>query len=539
MPRRKKSKAAKDQCSQRSSNSPLARAFDHCPLVLFSFLTDKEAVNVARALCIPHFLPNKLYVIHTEVSLAKLLQGVYPCTADKLKLDQKTDFDLLDLCPSTVKSVTVCILAWPDSLHLKVKQLPRSLTHLEVPQPVRWLVSDADWPPLLSSLTLIHGFAFASELPVLPSSLSVLRLVGTVPKLELPSSLQELDLFDSNFNSPLSHPTLQKVTFSYKFNHTISARDLPSLRELSVGGAFNHPLDDLPASLTELILSDSEQQTYDHALDHLPSSLKRLEINRPYNLPLKRLPSSLSSLCIASSTFDQPLDQLPESLTEMDLLVAWLFNQPLDQLPHRLQVLKISEAFNHPLDKLPPSLSYLEFCSFSHFNKSLNRLPLSLRTLILPDRFNQALDHLPPSFQTLQFSFGSVFNQPLDRLPDSLSCLRLGHNFNQPFSRLPRGLTHLQLGDGFNYPLFLYPVPVIGRMTRSRAASIISAPDDVTSYPSSLRVLHLGLLFNQPLYLPPSLTELVFDEEGRFSHPLPAAFCEQLVRLELPRGYRL
>jgi len=546
MPHRKKSKAAKDQQSSRSSTSPLARAFDHCPVVLFSFISDNEAARVARALCIPHFLPNKHYVMKRAVCLAKLLSGVYSCPANNVWLNEVPTVDQLAQCPSTVKSMALHIFAWPDFLHLKAKQLPRSLTRLKVSPPVRWLISDVDWPPLLSSLSWSHSVEPGSELPVVPSSLRILRLMGVLSKLELPSSLQELDLSDSDFNSPLSHPTLPKVTFSASFNQPISARDLPSLRELSVGSAFNHPLDDLPASLTKLILrGDYTRRPYDHTLDHLPASLKRLELGRPYDLLLDRLPTNLSSLLI-SFDFNQPLDHLPDALTELDLQSAHHFNQPLDYLPQQLQVLMIGKVFNQPLYKLPSGLTYLDFYWTSCYPRSLDRLPSSLHTLIMPDGYNQSLNRLPPSLKILNFFSDSRFNQPLDQLPDSLSILRLGDSFNQPFSRLPRALTVLDLGDSFNQPLFRAPLLLApealdssGRMTRSRAAAIGCLQADVTSHPLALRVLELGLSFNQPLYLPPSLTELVFRESGCFSHPLPASSREQLVKLELPKRYRL
>jgi len=531
---------AKKQISSRSSSS-LARAFDHCPVVLFSFLADHEAANLACALGIPQFLPNKHYVIKQEVVLEKVLQGVYPCPANKVKMSHHSHRDLLGHCPSAVMSMTIVRPGLGlSSLEMDAKELPRSLTALEVLVPIKWSVSDPGWPPLLSSLSLQRRSQYVSELPLLPSSLRMLRLTGSLLPLPLPPSLQELDLSKTEFNSPFRHSTLQKVTFPDLFNQSISARDLPKLRELSVGDAFKHPLNDLPSSLSALTLrgdyATSLRLPYEHALDRLPSSLKRLVLHRPYALPLNHLPASLSCLCV-SCTFNQELDRLPESLIELDLQYTYLFNQPMNHLPQQLQVLKIGHAFNQPLDNLPHSLNYLKLHRYSHYDRPLDHLPSSLQTLILPGRYNQPLDNLPSSLKTLDLCASHHFNQPLNQLPESVSLLRLGFSFNQPFSRLPRSLTHLHFVHDFNQLLPLTPHSS-SLITPSSKASI-SPQANVTSYPSSLRVLHLGPSFNQPLDLPASLTELVFSGDGCFSQPLPASSRERLVKLHLPPSYRL
>ena len=54
---------------------------------------------------------------------------------------------------------------------------------------------------------------------------------------------------------------------------------------------------------------------------------------------VNNLPTSLTSLSFSySSSFNQPIDQLPKTLTS--LILGWKFNQPIDQLPKTLTILQ-------------------------------------------------------------------------------------------------------------------------------------------------------------------------------------------------------
>jgi len=536
-----------------ATSSLLARAFDQCPSVLFSLLEDREASQVARALCYPNLLANKRYIVKHEVAWVKTIDvdkrnlswGDIPSLCVKPKLYVKDTLsevlNHLAQIPPTVRSLRICLSCLPQSswgpyAPLDIKNLPRSITQVtfsatQVPVLIV-AASESDWPPLLSSF-IWDGFnGLSMPLPLLPSSLRMMTLAGHFKELRLPSGLLELDLTLSAFLSPLSHSTLQKVIFSPSFNQPILARNLPNLRVLRLGDGFTHPLDDLPFSLTELALDGLI--SYDHPLDRLPATLKRLELRRPYHHSLDRLPSSLSYLFLFSTRSDQSLDHLPQSLTELDLMSLDSYNRPLNRLPDKLQMLKLGKAFNQPFDSPPPNLTYLQFHPSSEFdqaldllppslsrlelpnryNRPLDQLPSSLQTLIMPQEYNQPLNDLPSSLTALKFPLNAAFDQSLDHFPNSISTLILGNAFDQPIKRLPCGLTHLRLGDTFDQDLPLEPHLV-----------------------PSLRVLHLGRSFNQHLEWPPSLTELVFHQEGCFDQPLSDSLRDKLVTLVLPESY--
>jgi len=180
-------------------------------------------------------------------------------------------------------------------------------------------------PPSLTTLSMLLSSGNRSfqnaGIVKLPSRLRHLCLTRFPPRVfhSLPLSLEQFVFYDNTmpFDQPIRHSNLRTLKVSDNYDQPIHVQDLPSLQVLSVGSCFNHPLDDLPPSLSELTINGTNQ-SYDHSLDRLPTSIKRVTLHRCFTRPLDSLPPSLSYLRI-HSRFDRSVDRLPHSLTELHL----------------------------------------------------------------------------------------------------------------------------------------------------------------------------------------------------------------------------
>jgi hypothetical protein len=85
---------------------------------------------------------------------------------------------------------------------------------------------------------------------------------------------------------------------------------------------------------------------------------------------------------------------LPNSLTRLEL--GFDFDQPINNLPNSLNHLLFSfgSHFNQQINYLPSNLKYLVFNAQSFFNQPINYLPNNLRYLILGNAFNQRINNL-------------------------------------------------------------------------------------------------------------------------------------------------
>lgn len=190
----------------------------------------------------------------------------------------------------------------------------------------------------------------------------------------------------------------------------------------------------------ELII-DSNHFNEIYAND-LPINLEELYINCGYfNKPLDNLPENLKILSfIEGSLFNFPLKNLPTTLCE--LVLGYEFNHPLDYLPENLKILSIySRKFNYMIDNLPNSLFELNLCEY---NKPIDNLPFNLKILNVGTKFNQSVNYLPPNLITI--IFGMYFNQTLDNLPNSVRRIIFYQNmgkydFNYKINKLPSNLS--------------------------------------------------------------------------------------------------
>eukprot|EP00026_Physarum_polycephalum_P005778 Phypoly_transcript_05816.p1 GENE.Phypoly_transcript_05816~~Phypoly_transcript_05816.p1 ORF type:complete len:375 (+),score=57.92 Phypoly_transcript_05816:484-1608(+) len=237
------------------------------------------------------------------------------------------------------------------------------------------------------------------------------------PVGKIPRGMLQIN-WGRTFNQPLPPlpPLITHLTFGDYFKQHISSFP-PALTHLVLGICFGKPLPDLPPTITHITLTNRWNST------PLPS----------YPLP------NLQYLNVQETSFNQPISgDLYPQLTH--LLLPRDFS--ISTLPPLLTYLYVGSRFNQPINDLPKSLTHLVFPFICNFNKPINKLPPSLTHLILGSNFNHPADSLPSTLTHLYF--GNAFNCPIDALPLSLTHLVLGHNFRQAATHtLPPILTHL------------------------------------------------------------------------------------------------
>jgi hypothetical protein len=246
------------------------------------------------------------------------------------------------------------------NLSFSPPQFPSTLTQLSL---VRGPHKDIKitLPPLPPSLTYfsLYGWGYRDDHPNL-SNLKALKTLKLDVNLfthvtELPSSIEVLEI-KNNSGTPTYAVSVSTLPSSLKklktYNCTIPTKVPPLLTKLSVTGNFYQSLDfPLPPTLDHLNL-----QCINHPVDDLPPSLTHFTSGRHFNQPVDDLPVSITHLCFGAK-FNQPVNHLPKFLTH--LRFGEKFNYPLPPLPHLTHLLfDVDYSFNQN-SSLPPSLTHL------------------------------------------------------------------------------------------------------------------------------------------------------------------------------------
>ena len=267
---------------------------------------------------------------------------------------------------------------------------------------------------------------------------------------------EEWVVFDRDFNSELTPDIIkflsnyQRVIFGCGFpdEDLPEERDLNLIYELILGAKFNQPVNNLPNSITHLILGGIFNHPVDISNEDSPTGKSSI------------LPNSITFLVLGGEDFNQPVDNLPESVTE--LIFGYRFNQPINNLPNGLKTLKFYEHsnFNQPVDNLPDSLTYLHF----------------------GDCFNQSIEFLPENLKELYL--GNYYDLPINNLPSSLIYLNTGHGFNQAINNLPSSLKKVELGQEFDQALCLENLSNLTDLTicDDYNKSLKNIPESVTHF---------------------------------------------------------
>eukprot|EP00434_Breviolum_minutum_P018353 symbB.v1.2.016193.t2/scaffold1223.1/size130870/6 len=390
-------------------------------------------------------------------------------------------------------------------------ELPSSLEFLMFGESFNQSLEHLILPNGLQSLTFSEAFDQSLEYVKLPTGLQQLTFGAnfskSLRKTILPSSLQSLTFENpcsENFENIFLPPGLQCLSLGYLFNQKLQKINVPKLKTLIVGEAFNETLEDLPPALENLTLGYRFNRKIHSTC--LPETLKRLCFGFRFNQDLKeiRFPTALQDLTLGG-IFNSPLKGrvFPDSLRSLtfgcrfnqtlallefpESLHTLTFGEDFDQslegvnLPKSLQSLRFGGCFNQPLQNLsfPNSLEYIKFGHL--FNQNLEKVifPTNLKSLEFGDFFNQKLDIWISPLNLHTLTFGQFFNQSLEEvtLPSSLERISFGNVFNRSLERvnLPESLRQLTFGDRFNQPL------------------------DAVKFPNGLEQLSFGVDFKQSL----------------------------------------
>ena len=248
--------------------------------------------------------------------------------------------------------------------------LPPQITHL-----IFGPYFNSEIHELPSGLThLVLGLFFCKSLPPLPQSIIHLTLkCGYVIHKPLATTplphLRYLNVMETSLDQPITdtlYPQLIHLMVGY--NSSLELVDLPSSLKYLHFSWCRHSLDgQLPEHLTHLIFSLHSR--FNHPLTNLPCSLTHLVLPLGFNEHIDP-PTSLTHLH-CDDTFNKAI-KLPPLLTH--LVLGTLFRQPIT-LPNGLTHLTIKGFFIFDTADLPLTLTHL---SVSEFHHSFHSLPHSL-----------------------------------------------------------------------------------------------------------------------------------------------------------------
>ncbi len=167
------------------------------------------------------------------------------------------------------------------------------------------------------------------------------------------------------------------------------------------------------------------------------------------------MPQTLKYLSLGNR-FNQPVNNLPESLLYLYLYLSNGFNQPVNNLPANLTYLYMNfgiNCYDWNLDNLPSNLKYLDIQDVERYNENninlnkkynknlIENLPNSIEELIV--NADVSLDNLPNSIKILCLQYNST--QSFDLLPNSIELLSLNSQKNFNFNNLPKSINNLTL----------------------------------------------------------------------------------------------
>lgn len=367
-----------------------------------------EKLTICNSFAIDH-LPSSLKILsvsqpfsldHLPQNLEQLRVAFYGPTSENAHWDH---------LPTSLTHLTI------EGSNLPLDNLPPSLQHLQISRRSKYLDSD-HLPRELVSLNIYSMFHNVDALPsslqqltlAMPANCNVSVLPPSLVKLSVTADIGESPLFSKLQNShSLTHLHI------YGQNFSIVSKLPGSLTHLSMD---EFPNLTLPSSIVHLTYRGRQSLPWKEASD-LPQ-LKFLDFYG--NFPVNNLPITITEL-ILRNDFDQSIDNLPPSLQTLQLGAR--FNQPVDHLPVSLQRLSFGITFNRTVDALPANLTHLKF---GHsFNQTVDHLPLKLLYLIFGETFNQSIDRLP--YALLYVHLGRDFAGSVQHVPPFTEVCAMNH----------------------------------------------------------------------------------------------------------------
>lgn len=155
----------------------------------------------------------------------------------------------------------------------------------------------------------------------------------------------EIIILDSNFNSVLDDNLLEEIK---------------KVKGVIFPAKFNKPVDNLPDGLEYICFENpdrSDFSVFNHKIDNLPKTLKRLDLSYGFNQTVDNLPEGLEVLLFGCA-FNKPVDNLPKSIKNIHF--SWEFNNPVDFLPYGIEKLTFEHEFTHHMYNIPYSIKNIK-----------------------------------------------------------------------------------------------------------------------------------------------------------------------------------
>lgn len=304
-------------------------------------------------------------------------------------------------------------------------------------------------------------------------------------------------IFGTNFNKKLQSIPEQLIylRFGYYYDQNIDCLHKTNIKTLIFDNCSSINFGRLPHKLNTLILYSGIYQsidnlpttlTYlelhiDHSIVSLPPNLEyfigNIDVNSDMNLSQLRFVTlncvpNINSSCLTriifNPYFNQPLTDVPSSVTHIVynpysefnssidlsnsnvkyLKFGYLFDQPINKenCPSTLEKLYLGRNFNQRIDNLPDNLIKLDMSNNVSFTHTINCLPSSLRKIYFGKKFNHSVDFIKSNRNLTHLTFGDIFNYPLVFLP-KLIYLELGENYNHSFLEFTPNIETLIFND--------------------------------------------------------------------------------------------
>lgn len=434
---------------------------------------------------------------------------------------------------------------WRPKLHVKAEegsQLPPGVTHLEL-----CITRGAFYEIELDCVThltiTIKDYCYVKSIIdiVLPTRLRFLHFGGGF-------DCKVYETVGGKHRSIRFPDTIEELVFGDEFNQRLTFLEFPKkLKRLQIGDKFGWSIQKcaLPDSLESLILG--EKWSEDPRLPRggiwtLPNGLKQLVMNGfRHKVVFKqspgywKLPAGLKTLFIGHQ-FGHSIAGwvLPKALEWLTIMHCAGSHIPDDTFPNTLRYLRIN-GIESPLPQ-PPSLEELRIDIYrAEFGFPKHSRLRTLQTGIISGLPSEGLFRFPSTLVKLVVStFWRCDALRYVVMPECLEELDLSKTrFNAPVIgwSLPRHLKVLRLGIIFNQPV----INEQGQLGLPSSLEILcmgnvfNQPTIGWTLPDKIRVLRMGDSFDQPVLgwnLPCSLKRLFF----------PVTKPDQIECWNLPKG---
>jgi hypothetical protein len=271
-------------------------------------------------------------------------------------------------------------------------------------------------PDCLISLYLSEGFN--QEITKLPKKLEILAFGSN---------------YDISLNNTIFPENLKEIHFGTFFNQNIDK--LPdTIQHITLGSRFNKVISKFPKSLNSLTIENNYI-----SLDNLPITLKKFTTGYGCSKSLNNLPDSIEEINILNYSCN--ITKFPKELKKLTIshfnkkIGCYEHEETKLMIPEGIFYLSLGSQFNQELDDLPQSLTYLDLSKASDFNKSLDCLPLNLEILEISSRYNKTISNLPPGIKKI-IIFNENQKKLITKIPFDCEIILSKSNIEEKYDRI-------------------------------------------------------------------------------------------------------